>query len=341
MSSTTKIHLNREITIGYHATQNRQKEEELVNVYLPDNSPKFAQNEKAKAESRGRYGLNGITSAGRRKIRNACTALQRKYGRSRLTFATVTLPRMSKEEHEILHKNWATFIRYWQKEIKREAARNGMPNLQIVTVTEIQEKRLARYDELYLHLHSVWLGRPKGSYRYYIDIPTARRIVLNILRGILAQAKPKMKYNEAVQPRSSVEAVEENTCTTDSEYEVSVNLKGVKKSAARYLGKYMSKGGESLKVAKEKGLEKLLPKQWWNMTRKLSKVCEDAIQKLDCTYANFIMDNYQELIEKGILEYFYLIEIEVEGAMRKVGGVGKLSWSGMKFFDLKQPKINL
>lgn len=336
-----QIHFNREITLGYQSTQNRQNSTENCKEYYLVNSPYSSQAEIKNPKVRASKGLQGISSKGKRKLRNAAAILEKKYGKERLTFATVTLPRLPEADREWLHQNWGEFVRQWQQEIKREAARNGEPDLQIVLCSEIQESRLEKYGEFYLHLHAVWCGRPAGNYRYYVTTETARNLTRRIILAIIARRVDKGCYTVAVQQQQRNETCpgqKQDTSRTEIDL-VIVDLKPVRKSVERYLGKYLSKGGKLLEKAKEMGFSNSFPKQWWNVTRKLSKVCEDAKQKIKRTLAEFIIDNHEELTKNKLLEYFYLVEIEIEGAMRTVGGVGKLSWAGMKSFGLKQPKI--
>lgn len=327
------IHFNREIILGIEPLQNRQQgvSDDTFNNLVE--CEKSVQEEKNKPRTHRRHGLNGIGSKGKRKLRNGCAILERKYGKSRLTFATVTIPKLNEPDREYLHENWGDFCYSWQKEMRREAERNGFPDLQIVMCTEIQEKRFKTYGDVYLHLHAVWCGRPEGNYKYYITADRAREITQRLLVTILGRRSRQELTTVQLGGINNLSSASQTSSTTIPTPRL--HLTNVKKSAARYLSKYLSKGGKILEEVKAKGLANSLPKQWWNMTRKLSKVCEDAKQKLDCTLSEFIIDNYQELIRMRALDFFRLVKIEIDEQERIVGGVGKLSKLGMEMFGLK------
>lgn len=188
-----------------------------------------------------RYGLRGITTKGRRTVRNACYLLQRDYGDRHLTFSTVTLPDLSVEDMEVLHEGWHHIVELYRLKMRRKLQDAGLPGL-ICGVTEIQEKRWKNSGAPVLHCHFVFVGRKRGS---GWAVSTQEHDVL---------------WSEAIstvlgRPIGNVHAA--------------AQLKRVDGLPDTYLGKYVSKGAASVERVKQSGLTNWLPRQWWNCSLRL------------------------------------------------------------------------
>lgn len=189
---------------------------------------------------RAKRGSNGITREAARNVRNAAYLLQEKYGRKRLTFATLTLPAVSQEESQLLALDWNMIVKGLVKEIRRDLERHHLPPI-VVGVTEIQPERTGRDRVLGLHLHLVWVGRANyGSWAI-----TTRRI------DELWQRQLERTLQRSVTVKSAC------------------NLQMVRRSASGYLGKYMSKGAKTVNAVKETMPGTPLPSAWYTMTRAL------------------------------------------------------------------------
>ena len=188
-----------------------------------------------------RYGLKGITTKGRRTVRNACYLLQRDYGDRHLTFSTVTLPDLSEEDMKVLHEGWHHIVELYRLKMRRKLKAAGLPGL-LCGVTEIQEKRWQRSGAPVLHCHFVFVGRRRGA---GWAVSTQEHDVL---------------WSEAIsavlgRPVGNVHAA--------------AQLKRVDGSPDTYLGKYVSKGAASVAKVTESGLTSWLPRQWWNCSLRI------------------------------------------------------------------------
>ena len=190
-----------------------------------------------------RKGLRGITRSGARAVRNAAYLIQEEAGRAHLSFATVTVPPMPVDKLSVLHENWAKFVELYRLGLRRALEKEGLSG-EIVTVTEVQEKRYENTGIPVLHLHSVFVGRHVcGSW------------VIN----------PELHDN--LVRNACVAVVGEITVSFKS----AANLQRVHSSASGYLGKYLTKGGAVIKKLAESKFAGWLPRQWWNCTRSLKQ----------------------------------------------------------------------
>lgn len=193
-----------------------------------------------------KYGKTGITGYGRKMVRSAATLIQ-KMPNKRITFATVTLPTLPMQLRAELARQWPEFVRQLLQILSRWLKREGLPAL-VCSVSEIQPKRLEETDEGYLHLHLIWPNHWAKSGNWAIDVDRLRSWCCEFLqnRGIWV----------------------------DGAW-VRVNVQQVRKTAAGYLSKYMSKGVEEIEAfAADCGWD-CVPGQWWNLT----KPARDLVKK--------------------------------------------------------------
>ena len=237
------------------------------------------------SQDKKRYGQKGITRNGKRKVKAGCTLLEREYGKKRLCLATITLPSedggLDSAALYYFCKNWNIFQKRFLQEIKRELKRQGAPT-EFIAVTEFQEKRYERLGEPAPHIHFCYCGRAKNG-RYYLHPDRVRQILKNVLENMGA----------------------ENVDTS-----AAVNLQRIKKSAANYLSKYMSKGGEILEKLKEHGLENCIPNQWWSPVGGMRKWLKKNIRKISANLAEFLVTANEE--DEGIIAT-HQISIQLEG----------------------------
>lgn len=203
-------------------------------------------NSDRQSKTRARYGLKGITTKGRRTIRNACYLLQRDYGNKFLTFSTVTLPNLSEDDMKVLHENWHQLVELYRLKMGRALRSEGLPG-QMAGVTEIQEERWERSKAPILHGHFVFVGRRRG-HGWAVSTETHDLLWSQAIETVLG--KPIGLAHAACQ------------------------LKRVDGNPETYLGKYASKGVKVVEEVKEKGLEQWLPKQWWNCSRRMTRQIE-------------------------------------------------------------------
>ncbi len=176
-------------------------------------------------------------------VRNACYLLQRDAGRSQLSFLTLTLPDFPEAELRLIHKSWAKVLTAVRKKLHLRLKNADIAFPQVVAVSEIQEKRYARTGYPVLHLHCLFQGRNRYM-AWAIDPTEIQQLWAETLENIVGH---------------SVD------CST------ATRIERVEKSAENYMGKYMSKGVTTVQGVIDDGFEDWLPRQWWSMTRSLSR----------------------------------------------------------------------
>lgn len=248
----------------------------------------------AKSHKRAKRGLKGVTSYGRKMIRNGAYLLQNRYGCSRLSFLTVTLPSVTVEESLQISACWSEIVRKYLQSLSRLLKRLSMPG-EIVGCTEIQESRLERDGVLGLHLHLVFVGRKAGK-SWSVSCQEVRELWKRELERVVGR--------------------ELNCSSTE-------NLERVKHDAEQYLGKYMSKGVKSVQKLIAVGLGDFLPSAWWTMTRSLSSGIKASLEYLKGEKASLFV----RLVESGAEVFLYSRPVEVtltDGQTLKVGYFGKV-----------------
>ena len=196
-----------------------------------------------------RKGLSGITLYGQRMVRNAAFLMQKAWGKRQLSFLTCTLPGGAYETTKAA-ECWSEIVRKFISTLKREIESAGLPGM-IVSVTEIQPKRMAREGGCPLHLHLVFRGALKDR------------------QWCIRPGRLQLLWSRAVL----------NTCPEFKglEFAASCNVQMVRNSASGYLGKYMSKGPGDIQASIEanEGCLDHLPHHWYNLT----KEARDLVKK--------------------------------------------------------------
>lgn len=252
----------------------------------------------AKPHTRSRRGLKGITSHGRKVVRNAAEHLQKEYGLSRLTFLTLTVPSCTAEQARSVAEAWGEIVRVLLQRLGRSLGRQGLRG-GIVAVTEIQEQRYASSGVPVLHLHLAFCGRQKG--KAWAVTPDEVR---EMWRSALGKHLPDDTYWGACE-----------------------NMQRVRKSVSGYLGKYLSKGAAAIASIRDAGLSDYLPSAWWNCTYELRRLV--LSQVLTGTQVG---DFLEYICSRQLSEFFsYLKPIEIacgDGFKFVVGYAGRLhpSW---------------
>jgi len=193
-------------------------------------SPKSAQRPET-------YGRKGITAYGQKVVRSGAYLLQEKYGKERLSFLTLTVPRYGHQEECKIAGRWAYLTKSLLQALRRRLEKAGLPK-SIVLVTELQPKRLQGREPGCLHLHLVFVGRERGKGWAYSP-REYRELWLGLLSGVLGRKLPSAPCE---------------------------NVQRVEKDASQYLSKYMSKGVESVTDYAEINGWDMVPRQWWSAT---------------------------------------------------------------------------
>lgn len=252
-----------------------------------------------------RRGLTGITTYGRRIIRSGATLLEAEYGKNRLGFGTVTLPPMDRESLKNVIGEWSEVTRQFIQNVRRHLSKHGVTS-KICYVTELQENRYFRTGLPFPHLHFLYVCH-KGDYQWFITA-----------------AKFRSLWKRAV----------EKVCEGDSiRVDAAVDVKPLKKSAAGYLSKYMSKGGKIIEdVLANLGAE-FLPCSWWGCSQELKHQVKESIIEDVSVVAEFLWEEGRKLVECGLAFFGHVVEIHspLQGRKVVVGYFGALNRSGMRF----------
>jgi hypothetical protein len=227
-------------------------------------------------------GLGGISVYGKNLVRSAAELLERAYKPKNLSFTTLTLPG-SPEATAAVAAEWGKVVNHLLVVLRRELARKGLPDY-IIGVTEIQEKRFLREGGMPLHLHLVFVGRRDARCRWQIEPSWMRET----WRAILLAACPEV---------------------ADLSFGASVDMQPVRKSAAGYLGKYMSKGVSSIETIKKENpqLLELVPRAWYCCTRAMK---DSALAH--CAYGPAHGDAIKSMMDNKHSELFFSWKKNVE-----------------------------
>lgn len=247
-------------------------------------------------------GSKGISSYGQKMVKNSAFLMEKKYHRKQLSFGTVTLPSLSKENLLAIAQAWSEITRQFLQELYRLLQRKSLPTDR-VCVTEIQSERMAATGCPALHLHFLFLGRSSLRSEWQVS----RRDIRSLWSRILSPYVPEGVSFEATE-----------------------NVESIRKSAQGYLGKYMSKGAAVVADLTKKGFDEWLPSSWWNADAGLKK----EIKKKTLAGANVGMA-LRWLCENPHPEYLvrcYDVVIESKTGIRYAVG-----WGGtvrLAFYEL-------
>lgn len=259
-----------------------------------------------KSAHRGKYGGNGITSYGKKMVRSGAKILQEEWGLKCTGFGTLTLPSFSVEQMHLIATNWGLLVKRFFEEFKREQRRHGADE-RYVCVTEIQEERWSKSRELGLHIHFVYQARKvsRGA-----DWSISANWVRRVWRSILAN-RLGVSFADIPVPRCQLELV--------------------RKDAAGYLGKYMSKGGKTLARIKEVVSTLALPSQWWGCDASTRRDIKGRVIRLDSVCAGAFWSRAMQLPLLPQIYFTRTVEIASEAfGIRRVGLVGRVNFEWAK-----------
>lgn len=198
-------------------------------------------------------GLDGISSYGRRLVRNAAHLLEDNGRRCLCVFATVTVPSVPYEQLAAIHKRWNEVIERYRLGITRALKAKGLSG-EMVVVSEIQEKRHDKTGIPVLHAHSVFHGVTKNG-----KFALSTELHDDIWYRALSVAARIERHDVAV----------------------ACNLQRVRKSASGYLGKYMTKGALGVRRAVDQGFGDWMPRHWFSCSRTLMNRVKAETRRVD------------------------------------------------------------
>jgi len=213
----------------------------------------------AKKPRRKRLGLTGRMKC---HIRNAGFLLEDTYGNDCLSFLTLTLPSLDNDNLSMLWDNWGKIVDRFLKWLRSKYQSLGLP-LEYTYCTEIQGKRNERTGQAYPHLHLLFNGRANRKSPWAITPSMARAAWVRCIRDYYT-----MPF-------------------TDSSLE---NLQRVRKSAGRYMSKYIAKGGNREVSTSDEGVPAQQPRiNWGGMCRSLAQKIARATTRLEGSGTNGVL----------------------------------------------------
>lgn len=183
------------------------------------------------------HGFKGLTTSGRRSIRDACAVLREKHGS--LAFGTVTLP--DSVANDCSREQLATFQSRWLYYARRMMLRRGLPPL-LVLVAEHHPNRRTMAGMPIVHWH--WCGLVSLAPYQSWNVPIADwdRVTKAAHRSAFGRARG-------------------NTYGLWTE--------AAKSDPGRYLSKYLSKARSNCEELRGTKWEGSVPRQWWSWTGEL------------------------------------------------------------------------
>lgn len=179
-------------------------------------------------------GLKGLTTYAKRMLRNGCYLLEKWAGKRNCALLTCTLPDYPEEIYKAVTHAWPEIVRVFTQWLHRRLkAAGGCP--WVLGCVEIQEKRMARYGGLPLHLHLTFQAR--SGKEYTVNLHEISRVWMRCVSLAVPDA-------------------------ASYDYSFATRIELIKKSVAAYLSKYLSKGVTNNVVsAGEQGYK--IPSSWW------------------------------------------------------------------------------
>jgi len=238
--------------------------------------------ESSPSRAKSRKKLESMTKSMARNIRQGVYLLEQMYSKDVLSFLTLTLPDLCADDLAKCCSAWDHMTDQILKWLRKRLDKLGI-EFQYVYCTEIQTKRLQKRNEYAPHLHIVFRGRNARKSPWAIAPKQVRKAWKSIIANVVGHADFRADSLE--------------------------NLQRIKYSAARYLGKYLSKGGCRLPSEGCSESASLLRTQWGGMARTISaaiRKCTTRIAEQGCLsgYRSQILGRMDELVAVGIVRYW-------------------------------------
>lgn len=214
-----------------------------------------------------------------RNIRQACYLLEESYGKNHLSFLTLTLPSLPSEAMTVIHNNWGKLIDQFLKWLRYALEAKGIP-LEYTYCTEIQLKRQEKYHESIYHVHLLFRGRKKKS------------------NWAVTPSQIRKAWCRCIQ----------NYYGGDFQQSALENVQRVKKSAERYLSKYLSKGRNHIHPQSANNADTLKPIHWGGIARGVRRIIDRLTLRLTSKtdksgFCTRFVGSLEWLLERSALQF--------------------------------------
>lgn len=237
-------------------------------------------------------GSGGINGRQRDILQWAVGFIEWKYGRRCLSFLTLTLPTFNQNVLVSVREHWAELVKRVVEEIKRELKRNGISS-QVLGATEIQMERSERDGTAVPHLHLVFKGKRHPAARWAFTHEWIRAVWKRLITNLIGE------HSE--------------------DYAAAENLVPVKKSAARYLSKYLSKCASKV-LGDAPSFMDWHPSDWIVLGIAFRKAYKKLTLRLT-TSPDTLLETLLNLARSGE-GWVRPIELETESGTRRIGWGG-------------------
>ena len=200
---------------------------------LPDGLDSCAKS----AQDPSAHGFKGLTAAGRRSIRDACTLLRERLGA--LVFGTITLPDAAAES--CTREQLATFQSRWLFYARRMLVARGLDPL-VVVVAELHPNRKTLAGQPITHWHYCAPTAPGPMQPWAVSVADWHKVHRSAYLSAFGHDRGHNKG-----------------CRTEP----------ARKDPGRYLSKYLSKARSDCSAIIGTPAERCIPRQWWSWTGEL------------------------------------------------------------------------
>lgn len=256
--------MNAEITADIEIGEEFPEGFRYTRKIVPALPPKLGISSKS-SQPDSRYGLKGITTYGRRMLRNAGhvmdVACKDRYNRLP-QMGTLTIPSYSEDTMKRICQHWGDIVRRFFQECKRLYGQYRY-RFDFAACTEIQPQRWRERHEVGLHIHFLFVAIRLGRNKWALPDDWVRSCWGRILQSYLDAGEDFQLPN--------------------------YRRETVRNSSAAYIAKYASKGDGSIKeVLEEKG-EEYIPHQWWSISNPLRRCIKQNTIRSRGTVADMLL----------------------------------------------------
>lgn len=255
------------------------------------------------SNSRAARGSRGINPGQRDRLSWAIGLLERRHGKELLSFLTLTLPPVSPADRDHLRACWPEIVNRFIIYLKRSLSYRGIQT-PVVGATEIQVKRSREEGWAVPHLHLVFRGRRTRRSCWAVTSNVVRR-----------------HWRAAIEQVSGLDL---------GDYSAAENLQRVRRSAARYLSKYLSKCAS--KGSANEPWYDWHPADWVILGRAI-RLAYNALTVRSQVLAQPLLETLRGLASEN-RAYLRPLEVRWRGCTLRLGWVGTCQILATSFEDV-------